>query len=71
MSIEIDSVNHTKVYTTAEGHTVIEQAQGSVVFSADQIQAVIKQLHACYDYCALWKESMPVQGRPSATEIQP
>jgi hypothetical protein len=71
MTTEIDAVRHTKVYTTPDGHTVIEQSQGSVVFSADQIQAVIKELHACYDYCALWKESMAGQDRAATREIQP
>jgi hypothetical protein len=48
----------TKVYTTSLGHAVIEQASGSVVLSsAEQILAVIRQLHTCYDYCASWKQS--------------
>jgi len=47
----------TKVYTTCLGHAVIEQASGSVVLSsAEQILAVIRQLHTCYDYCASWKQ---------------
>jgi hypothetical protein len=71
MTTEIDSMRQTKVYTTPDGRTVIEQSQGSVVLSADQIQAVIRELHACYDYCALWKESMVGQDRAASSEIQP
>ena len=47
----------TKVYTTSQGHAVIEQTSGTVVLSsAEQILAVIRQLHTCYDYCASWKQ---------------
>lgn len=53
-----DSSNDIKVYTTPEGRAVIEQASGSVVvLDAEQILAVIKQLHVCYDYCAVWKQT--------------
>lgn len=46
-----------KIYTTADGRVVIEQStQSTVMLSADQILQVIKELHACYDYCAAWKE---------------
>lgn len=52
----------TTVYTTVEGQAVIEQPQGSVVlFSAEQILTVIRELHVCYDYCAAWKE--PTEAR--------
>jgi hypothetical protein len=52
----------TRVYTTADGRAVIEQAQGSVILvSAEQILDVINELHACYDYCAAWKEPALVQ----------
>lgn len=48
----------TKVYATGDGCAVIEQSQGSVVLlSAEQILTVIGELHACYDYCAAWKQS--------------
>ena len=47
----------TKIYATTDGRAVIEQPQASVVFfSAAQILAVIRELHACYDYCATWKD---------------
>jgi hypothetical protein len=47
-----------KVYTMPNGRVAIEQStQSVVVLSADQILRVIKELHACYDYCAAWKES--------------
>lgn len=46
-----------KVYTTPDGRVVVEQSTESVVFrSGEQILRVIKELHACYDYCASWKE---------------
>jgi len=52
----------TTVYTTIDGQAVIEQPQGSVVlFSAEQILTVIRELHVCYDYCASWKE--PTEAR--------
>jgi hypothetical protein len=48
-----------KIYTTPDGRVAIEQStQSVVVLSADQILRVIKELHACYDYCAAWKEPM-------------
>lgn len=56
MSATSDSVQDVKVYTTAEGRAIIEQSSGTVVLEAEQILAVIKQLHACYDYCAVWKQ---------------
>ncbi len=57
MSDETGRPLPTKIYTTIDGRAVIEQPQGSVVlFSAAQILTVISELHACYDYCASWKE---------------
>jgi hypothetical protein len=48
----------TRIYTTAEGHAVIEQAQTSVVlYSSEQILEVIRDLHTCYDYCSSWRNS--------------
>ena len=48
----------TSVYTTTDGHAVIEQAQASgVLFSSEQILEVIRDLHTCYDYCSAWKDS--------------
>lgn len=62
MSVEIDGSMRTKVYTTTDGRTVIEQSTSTVVFhSADQILTVIRELHACYDYCAAWKEATKEQ----------
>jgi hypothetical protein len=50
----------TKVYTTPDGCICIEQSPDSmVVVPADQILKIIKELHACYDYCAVWKETTP------------
>jgi len=48
---------HTEVYTTKDGRAAIEQSNNSIVLSADQILAVIRELHVCYDYCAAWKET--------------
>ena len=60
----------TRVYTTENGLAVIEQSTGSVVLeSAEQILSVIEQLHACYDYCAAWKESTQ-ENRPAINEVQ-
>jgi hypothetical protein len=60
----------TKVYTSPNGRAVIEQSDGrSVVLSAEQIVAVIKDLRACYDYCAAWKQQ--AEDEPlSPTETQ-
>lgn len=41
--------------TTKHERPVIEQSR-SAVLSSEQILAVIEHLHACYDYCAAWKE---------------
>jgi hypothetical protein len=57
MSTNSDPVLDVKVYTITEGRAIIEQSSGTVVLEAEQIQAVIKQLHACYDYCAVWKQT--------------
>jgi hypothetical protein len=39
------------------GRAVVEQPKTSdVVSSSERILTVIEQLHACYDYCAAWKE---------------
>jgi hypothetical protein len=57
MSVATDGPVPIKVYTNEEGHAVIEQSSGSMVLlSAEQILTVIHELHACYDYCAAWKE---------------
>ena len=62
---------NTKVYTSTDGRAVIEQSEGaSVALSAEQILTVIQQLHACYDYCAAWKEPMTQQHRATG-ETQP
>ena len=59
----------TRVYTTEDGRAVIEQSTGSVELqSAEQILSVIEQLHACYDYCAAWKESTQ-ENRTAVNEI--
>ena len=61
----------TKVYMTANGHAVIEQSDGrSIVLSAEQILAVINDLHACYDYCAAWKQQAGGE-QPLAQRTQP
>jgi hypothetical protein len=71
MTARIDGPIATKVFTTTDGRAVIEQSNGStVVLAADQILAVINELHACYDYCAAWKQ--PAQGQDRATtEMKP
>jgi hypothetical protein len=59
MDTETHNRIDTQVHTRADGRAVIEQSNGAaVVLSADQILTVIEQLHACYDYCAAWKEPM-------------
>ena len=57
MNIDVESAIHTRVYTTEEGHAVIEQSQSAVVLtSPEQILTLINKLHVCYDYCAAWKQ---------------
>lgn len=52
----------TRIYTTGDGRTVIEQSNNSVVtLTAEQILTVITELRACYDYCAVWKQKTEVQ----------
>jgi len=70
MSVDTDGPIHTKVYATTDGRTVIEQSTSTVVFqSAEQILAVIKELRACYDYCAAWKESTNEKDDAVNTEL--
>jgi hypothetical protein len=57
MSANTDGLQEIRGYTTTEGRAVIQQSSGTVVLEAEQIQLVIKQLHACYDYCAVWKQT--------------
>lgn len=57
MNANSDPVLDVKVYTTTEGRAIIEQSSGTVMLEAEQILTVIKQLHACYDYCAVWKQT--------------
>lgn len=46
-----------EIYTTADGHAVIEQADRSIILhTAEQIRQVIETLRVCYDYCAAWKQ---------------
>lgn len=71
MTAQIDRRTATKVYTTTDGYAVIEQSDSAaVVLDADQILAVIGELHACYDYCAAWKQPEQEQDRAN-TEKQP
>ncbi len=56
MNSNLEAPTHTKVYTTEDGRAIIEQSGGSVALDAEQILATIRELHACYDYCAAWKE---------------
>lgn len=49
----------TRVHTTEDGRAVIEQPNNAIVLSDEQILAVIRELHVCYDYCAAWKEADP------------
>ena len=69
MGVEIHGPIHTKVYTTPDGRAVIEQSTSSVALSAEEILAVINELHACYDYCAAWKEPIQEPDRPAVTEL--
>lgn len=65
--------------TTKQERAVAEQSTTSVVVvSSEQILTVIEQVHACYDYCAAWKEptqqaERAEQGKDGAevTEIKP
>lgn len=54
--------SQVRIYMTADGRVAIEQSAASVVFiTPDQILDIIgqlhTQLHACYDYCASWKDN--------------
>lgn len=67
MSANINDAAPTKVYTDGNGHAVIEQPNNSIALtSSEQILAVIKELHVCYDYCAAWKEVTPDHGAAHA-----
>jgi hypothetical protein len=42
------------------GLVAIEQSCDTVVLlTAEQVLTVIKELHVCYDYCAIWKDTAP------------
>lgn len=57
--------------TTKHERAVIEQSKTSVaVLSSEQILTVIEQLHACYDYCAAWKEPAQQDDRADDIKIQ-
>ena len=57
MSADTENPVQTKVYMTPDGRAVIEQSNDAVVvLTSEQILTVIKELHACYDYCAAWKQ---------------
>jgi hypothetical protein len=51
---------------------VIEQSKTSVavLLSSEQILTVIEHLHACYDYCAAWKEPAQQDDRADNMERQ-
>jgi hypothetical protein len=51
MGADLEGPMRTKVYATKDGRAVIEQSQGSVALNADEILAIIDELHVCYDYC--------------------
>lgn len=57
MNANVDDAVRTKVFTTKEGRATIEQSNNSIELSAEEILAVIRELHLCYDYCAAWKEA--------------
>jgi hypothetical protein len=59
MNAAIEGVIHTRVYTRPDGRVAIEQANDAIVLTAQQVLAVIKELHVCYDYCATWKDANP------------
>jgi hypothetical protein len=70
----VDTAGHilTRVYTTPDGRTVIEQSSDAVVtLTAEQILKVISELRACYDYCAAWKQSRPEQDDLNNAGVQP
>jgi hypothetical protein len=48
--------------------TGIEQPKtADEVLTSDEILSVIEQVHACYDYCAVWKDSTQKQERGEDT----
>ena len=57
MNTSVDDAVRIKVSTTKDGHATIQQSSNSIVLSADEILAVIRELNFCYDYCAAWKET--------------
>lgn len=70
----VDTAGHilTRVYTTPDGRTVIEQSgDAAVTLTAEQILTVISELRACYDYCAAWKQSPPEQDDLNNAGAQP
>lgn len=55
--------------TSKDEPAVTEQSGTSlIVLSSDEILTVIEQLHACYDYCAAWKEPVHEEDREKEQE---
>lgn len=57
MNTAVEDAIHTRVYTRPDGRVAIEQENDAIVLTAQQVLAVIKELHVCYDYCATWKDA--------------
>ena len=57
MSTALEGLFEIEIYPTDHGLLAIEQASETVILlTADQLLAVIQQLHAYYDTRARWRE---------------
>jgi hypothetical protein len=56
MNASLDDAVRTKISSTKDDPTT-EKSSDSIGLSDDQILAVIREQHVCYDYCAAWKET--------------
>ena len=60
MSIVLEGMFETEIYSTDDGLLAIEQPNNTVVLlSAEQLLAVIQKLRAYYDARTQWQEATP------------
>ena len=60
MSIVLEGMFETEIYSTDDGLLAIEQPNNTVVLlSAEQLLAVIQKLRAYYDTRTQWQEATP------------
>jgi hypothetical protein len=57
MSTTLEGLFEIEIYPTDHGLLAIEQATDAIFLSADQLLAVIQELHMYYETRARWREA--------------